>query len=679
MKVNNSSANIRWSYCAYVIGAIILATLIRFPIQPVIRDASPFALYFPVVVAIAIFFGWRFGLLATALSILPANYYWMPPANAFELNSSDLCHIISFSFVGLSVSWISEAARKRKQLAEHLCATIANIGAAIVTTDCDGRILYLNTVARMLTELHGREGVGCTFGSTLDLFSENGEHSLNGTFQAALRADDIENLPRRVIVSSKSGKRYPVEQKTSRIMDASGETIGMAILFHRLECLDEAMSAPIEVVKDAPGMTLESGRIAMVCTHGYVAAQPRLEDADAGGHVVYILELSKKLAQLGYAVDIWTRQFEDQPECEVVSPQVRIVRVPCGGRDFIPKEFLCEHLPEWNKNALRFIEEHGLKYELINSHYWDGGLAADHLSRALGVRHIHTPHSLGIWKRRQMEAVGAGDAAGARLDEQYNFTKRIASEMSLYVSADVIVATSPEQQGILMYDYKVPTQKCRVIPPGYDDTRFFPVSDSARGVIRNRLGFNTPVVQAIGRLADNRGYELLVKAFAVVAERMPNALLHLAVGGKALTPQETAIFVRLRTLVSEMDLTRKVIFTGFIPDDQLADYYRAADVSVISSRSGPIGMMVVEAMACGTPTVLSIHGGLCHSITFEGHGLCADPCDPEELGTMILTALKDVRLRLESSRAGAEKAQRSLTWNGVAQQLLALAPERISR
>ncbi|HEY1789381.1 MAG TPA: glycosyltransferase [Verrucomicrobiae bacterium] len=417
----------------------------------------------------------------------------------------------------------------------------------------------------------------------------------------------------------------------------------------------------------------------MVSTHGYVASQPRPGAADTGGQVVYVLELSKKLAQLGYQVDIWTRQFADQPEIEIVDAQVRIVRMPCGGRDFIPKEFLCEYLQEWNDHALKFIQEHQLKYEFINSHYWDGGLAGDYLSRALGVPHIHTPHSLGIWKRRQSEADSAGRAAQTRLDDEYNFTKRIASELSLYVSVDMIVATSPEQQGILVCDYRVPAEKCRMIPPGYDETRFFDVADPARAATRKQLGFDAPVIQAIGRLADNKGYELLIKAFAIVARQMPEAILYLAVGDKTLTPQETTIFVRLRTLVSELDLTRRVRFGSFIPEDQLADYYRAADVIVLSSRYEAFGMSAVEAMACGTPAVLTVHGGMYHTVKLGKHGFYADPCDPKELGNMILEALENAGPRVELSRLGAEKARSLFTWNGVAKQLLALRAGRDGR
>ena len=110
-------------------------------------------------------------------------------------------------------------------------------------------------------------------------------------------------------------------------------------------------------------------RIATVSTHGYVAANPPLGAADTGGQVVYVLELAKKLGQLGYDVDIWTRRFEDQPDMDTVSGRVRVIRMPCGGPEFISKEYLHEELMEWCEHALRFIKKHKLKYQFINSHY----------------------------------------------------------------------------------------------------------------------------------------------------------------------------------------------------------------------------------------------------------------------------------------------------------------------
>ena len=290
-------------------------------------------------------------------------------------------------------------------------------------------------------------------------------------------------------------------------------------------------------------------RIAMVSTHGYVAANPPLGAADTGGQVVFVLELSKKLAQLGYEVDIWTRQFEDQPALEPVAEQVRIIRVPCGGQNFIPKEYLYDKLGQWSENALRFINKHGLKYEFINTHYWDAAVGGQHLSEVLGAPHIHTPHSLGLWKKRQMENDFPGDEA--KFEKQYNFAKRIHQERLLYEAAHMVIATTPPQQELLAGDYEVPREKCHMIPPGYDDNRFFPVSVHTERALRQKFGFNGQVVMAIGRLARNKGYDLLIQGFELVARRNPQATLYLAVGGSSLTALEETILAELKELVNK--------------------------------------------------------------------------------------------------------------------------------
>jgi mannosylfructose-phosphate synthase len=415
-------------------------------------------------------------------------------------------------------------------------------------------------------------------------------------------------------------------------------------------------------------------RIAMVSTHGYVAANPPLGAADTGGQVVYVLELSKKLALLGYQVDIWTRRFEDQPEIEPVSERVRIIRMPCGGREFLPKEYLCDHLAEWNEHALRFIHCHNLEYAFINSHYWDAGLAAQHLCNTLGVPHVHTPHSLGIWKKRQMETDFAKDAGD--FETRYNFGRRIEEERKLYIDCDVVVATTPPQFDLIVKDYEVPAAKVRMVPPGYDDHRFYPVGEASRTAIRRRLRYKGKVILAVGRLARNKGYDLLIDAFPLVAARDGEAVLHLAVGGTAANPNEKQILAELKARAAKSGYGDRIRFGSFIEDKHLADHYRAADMFVLCSRYEPFGMTAIEAMASGTPTVVTVHGGLFRALSFGRHALFADPFDREDLGITMAKIFRHSRLRGRLGRMGAHKARSLFTWTGIAHQVVAAVERR---
>ncbi|HVS52026.1 MAG TPA: glycosyltransferase [Opitutaceae bacterium] len=416
-------------------------------------------------------------------------------------------------------------------------------------------------------------------------------------------------------------------------------------------------------------------RIALVSTHGYIAATPPLGAADTGGQVVYVLELAKKLALLGYEVDIWTRRFEAQPELEPVAERVRIIRMPCGGRDFIPKEYLCDHLAEWNEHALRFIARHGLEYKFVNSHYWDAGLAAQHLSTVLDVPHIHTPHSLGLWKQRQMQA--DFPAGAAEFERRYNFAHRIEEERRLYADCDIVIATTPPQLDLIVRDYEVPLAKVRMVPPGYDDHRFFPVSEASRAAIRRRLGFEGRVILALGRLARNKGYDLLIDAFSLVAAREPAAILHLAVGGKELNATEQALLADLRARAEKSGCADRIRFGSFVGDEDLADYYRAADQFVLCSRYEPFGMTAIEAMASGTPTVVTVHGGLYRALSFGRHALFADPFDREDLGITMAKIFRHPRLCTRLARMGAHKARSLFTWTGIAHQLVAAVEHRL--
>jgi mannosylfructose-phosphate synthase len=403
----------------------------------------------------------------------------------------------------------------------------------------------------------------------------------------------------------------------------------------------------------------------MISTHGYVSGQPELGRPDTGGQVVYVLRLSESLARLGYRVDIMTRRFEDQEPVESLGERVRIVRIPAGGPALIRKEWMCDVIPEWVANAERFIRSKRLTYEFIDSHYWDAGLAGDGLSRRLGVTHLHTPHSIGSWKRDNME----GDPAD--LERQYNFRRRIRDERAIYQAADALVATTPQQREILVNgEYEVAPDKVVMIPPGFDDTTFFPVSAATRQALKRELGVDGQLVLALGRVADNKGYDLLLRSMPTVLSRVPGTQLLLAIGSTEPTPGEARQVEALRQLAADLGIADRVLFRDYIPDEWLADTYRAADVFALSSRYEPFGMTAVEAMACGTPTVMTTEGGLWELVAWGLEAIYANPLDPEAFGHAMATVLLYPRIASQLSRSGSHRARASFTWNGIAQQLV---------
>ncbi len=392
--------------------------------------------------------------------------------------------------------------------------------------------------------------------------------------------------------------------------------------------------------------------------HGYVGASPELGKPDTGGQVVFVLELAKQFAELGYRVDLVTRRFEGQPEFDRLSENLRIWRIPFGGREFIRKEDMHDHLDEFVK---RFLAEYRRPYMAVLSHYWDAGWAGQRIAEELRIPHIHTPHSLGSWKRRGM----GGDPAEA--ERTFRFEERIRKEFLVYRRCDHVIATTQQQVELLLAeDYDVPPWQMTMIPPGIDEAVYTPVPSKVTTAVRRRLGFGPHDVYAVGRAATNKGYDLLIRALPHLRQAVGDARLQLAVGAGA--GRDRRLIERWQALASELEVDEHVRWLGYVPDEGMADHYRAAATFALSSRYEPFGMTAVEAMACGTPTVVTVHGGFHEMIDFGVHGLYADPKRPSEFAAVLSLPLRYEKLRQVLAVEGARLARREFGWRGVAKR-----------
>jgi len=412
-------------------------------------------------------------------------------------------------------------------------------------------------------------------------------------------------------------------------------------------------------------------RILMISTHGYFEGKPSLGLPDTGGQVVFVIELSKVLAKSGYKVDILTRQFKDLPQIEGLNKDVQIVRIPCGSSDFIPKEYLVENLPELIEGFVEYCKNNNLKYEFIDSHYWDAGFVGIRLGEAFDIPVIFTPHSVGIWKKMEMEETLT--KKGIEIDKkgfekEYNFEKRNETEKMIMNNADKVIATTPQQSDIICEKYEVPEGKVAVITPGFDANKYRKIDKEALiGVIEERK-LPDKFIMTVGRIASNKGYDILLEAMKYILEEIPDIKLVLRIGSQKPTDSEIQQKDELLKLAENLGISSKLLFLDYI--EELEYLYNAARVFVLSSTYEPFGMTAIEAMACGIPAVVTDKGGLQYFLEDGKDAMVVNPFDIHKLAKTVVTLLKDQRLYNEISQKGYHKAHSMFTWEMIANKTL---------
>lgn len=199
-----------------------------------------------------------------------------------------------------------------------------------------------------------------------------------------------------------------------------------------------------------------------------------------------------------------------------------------------------------------------------------------------------------------------------------------------------------------------------VIPNAVDAKRFHP--SNSPGDIRERLGIKSDehMVLYVGRIVYHKGLEHLVESAAYLEDDTK-----IVIGGTGdFKPS-------LRKIIKKHGLKDRVIFPGRIPGHELPMYYAAADLFVLPSvsRLEAFGIVALEAMASGTPVVVSDIPGVREVITEGEHGLLMEPLNPENLAGKIRTILRNPTLAKKMGEGGRKRVEESLTWEIVAKQI----------
>lgn len=390
-------------------------------------------------------------------------------------------------------------------------------------------------------------------------------------------------------------------------------------------------------------------RIAQVSAHTSPLAP--LGGRETGGMNVYVLELSRELARLGFEIDIFTRRDADLPRVEQIAENLRLVRVSAGPPEPIDKESIADYLPDFARDMRRFVHEDGGGYDVIHSHYWQSGWAGGHLARELDVPHIVMFHTLGEVKNR------------ARFGEQEP-RKRIRHERQIARRASAIVTASDHERELLQRYYGADRERMHTIPCGVDLQLFQPRD---RETARQRLGLPAegPVLLWVGRLEKLKGVDILISAVAQLDERNFTLLI---VGGDERAAE---LKEELRAQAEAAGVAANIRFAGAVAHDDLPAYYSAADVCVVPSYYESFGLVAVESMACGTPVVASRVGGLVSTVTDGVSGYLIPWRCPEPFAEKLEVLLNNRELRANFSRA-AQRSMQRFAWDRVGAQMAAL-------
>ena len=228
-------------------------------------------------------------------------------------------------------------------------------------------------------------------------------------------------------------------------------------------------------------------------------------------------------------------------------------------------------------------------------------------------------------------------------------------------NTDMIITPSESTKRDLVTYLKVPEDKIRVIYEAADE-RFKPLDKTAIIEVRQKYGLDFPFILYVGLMIPKKNIPALIKAYNKLKKTgMEHKLV--ITGRKAPRVENAEIF----EIVERLNLQKDVIFTGYIPPDDLPGLYNAADLFVYPSFNEGFGLPPLEAMACGTPVITSNTSSLPGVV--GDAGIMIDPYDIEGLAEAMDKVLTNQALRQEMIKKGLKRAKR-FSWEKMARETL---------
>jgi len=310
--------------------------------------------------------------------------------------------------------------------------------------------------------------------------------------------------------------------------------------------------------------------------------------------------------------------------------------------------------------------------DVVHSHTWYANFAGHLASLLHGIPHIVTAHSLEPLRPWKAEQLGGGYAVSSFI------------EKTAYEGAAAIVAVSEGMRGDILRSYpSLDPAKVRVIYNGIDVEAWHPVDDPD---LLAQLGVDAskPSIVFVGRITRQKGLPYLLRA----AEQLPADVQLVLCAGAPDTPQ---IMAEVEGLVKGLQETREgvVWIDRLLSRHELCTLLSAATTFVCPSVYEPLGIVNLEAMACGAAVVGTATGGIPEVVADGVTGRLVPieqvqdgtgtPIDPEkfvdDLARVLTEVVTDPERAAAYGRAGRERASTDFSWGAIADATRALYEE----
>lgn len=396
-------------------------------------------------------------------------------------------------------------------------------------------------------------------------------------------------------------------------------------------------------------------KLAIISYHTSPLIQPGM--GEGGGMNVYVKQLSSALARLGVSCDVYTRAYSrDLPASLAIEPGFTLHYVPAGPLAEVSKVDLLDHVGEFTDNLLERIRLNPERIpDAIHANYWLSGIVGHSLKHSLDVPLVTTFHTL--------EKVKAKDRAIPDDDISEQF--RIDAESKIINCSDTVLASCEVEAKEISALYDFSRERISIVPLGVDHAFFSP---GDRKMARRAIGLPVEgkMVLFVGRIQPLKGADLAIESFVKISKRISDSFL-VMVGGPS-GPYGTDEILKIKSRVASECLSERVHFVDPQPHEMLSSFYRAADVSIVPSRTESFGLVALEAAACGVPVVASDVGGLKTLVNHGVSGYLVSERTPEAFGRYLTQVIDNPSLA-KSLKDEARNISEKYRWRDAALKL----------